>query len=94
MTTHPRYWTIPEMAAHLGVRETAILKRILVARRRSEAEGAWPADVIPRPEPGGWVKWDSTRPDVRAWVRRARVVRAERERAAFRRVSSFQRVAP
>ena len=82
------------MADHLGVKDTAILKRLLTARRRSEAEGVWPADVIPRPESGGWVKWDSTRPDVRAWVRRARVVRAKRERAAFRRVSSFQRVAP
>ena len=89
--THPRFWTIAEMAAHLGVKESAILKRILVARRRSESDdagGVWPADVIPRPESGGWVKWDSTRPDVRAWVRRARVVRAARERAAFRRVSA------
>lgn len=88
MTTHPRFWTIAEMAAHLGVKETAILKRILVARRYSEAEGEWPANVIPRPEHGGWVKWDSTREDVRRWVRRARAVRAGRERAAFRRVSA------
>lgn len=88
MTTHPRYWTIDEMAGHLGVLPSAILKRQLVAKRKWLETGVWPAETLPRPEPGGWVKWDSTRTDVRAWVRRARVLRAERERAAFRRVSA------
>lgn len=88
MTTHPRYWTIDEMAGHLGVRKPTILKRILNARRVYRKTGTWPAAVpsfIPEPEPGGWVKWDSTRLDVRAWVRWARAERSNRERAAFHR---------
>lgn len=66
--THPRFWTIEEMAAHLGVRETAIRKRLLVASHERAASGEWPWGLVPEPEPGGWVKWDSHRPDVLSWV--------------------------
>ena len=66
--THPRYWTIDEMGQHLGVRPSAIRKRILFAGYEFDESGEWPWGLIPRPEPGGWVKWDSRRIDVRSWV--------------------------